>query len=807
MRGLARLLRDDHARGSGFLIAPRHLATCAHVVNLALGRDPRDAERPRPDQIIALAFPDALPDPSSPQPHDRRHTGTVVCWHPPTPEGQAPGPHDDLAVLLLNHPLDSTAVPALAPADAALAAGLSGDAWGCPHGTPDGLWAPAVLSGSSGALRQFNLLGSGPEIQPGFSGGPFTILHQTQIAGMVVQVDEAARAGWLLPLAALRQAWAALRVVELDLWLRDGRLQAGPAGPPAGTPLADLEAAVARGDLAPLRRALFDTADPGQGLADLDALDLGPRRLRLRCRDDAAARLPWHGLPDADGRRLGNQGWVIEVVGPTPRPAVVRSIHNALILAPADARLAPEVRPHVDQVRAALAPLLPHPRLSRVPWAVNCHDLDRYLQDEPDLLYVYAMVDQAGGLALGRDADARESLAPAALLDRLVRLVRRARLPTPPLLWLHCVEADGARLDLDLLLARTRDYPLLLIQRTAAGRVGTSLKRGTLAWLAEFAAAPASEPAAVLSRLGDSGTCVRLGGDGLVLTRPADPDAVLYASIRASLLQLLLGRTTEKDLLAGRIAAPRGGSLLLYFVCGDTQARVHDFPEQGRWHLEALDHPPRVRPKPIPALLGPGQTSEDLLQQLYENLQLNPDTDTTEEALHRLTRPLPGEHLLLSLACLLVPAPDCTPDQIPGWLGRWRQAVLQVFEAREIPAGCRVLAGCCLQWKVGWPEDHRSTATAIQTDAVAVLGRDNPPHCDWVRFEQPLDRLRQDELDDFFRNEEGRLAAAVVGLERRALVDWVWARTAGRFEPTVDTIYRAYKTGFQALRNGDPCPP
>ncbi len=420
MRGLARLLRDDHACGAGFLIAPRHLATCAHVVNLALGRDKLAAESPLPDQIIVLAFPDALPDPSSPHPHDRRRTGTVVCWHPPTPEGQPPGPHDDLAVLLLDHPLDPAAVPALAPADAALAAGLGGDAWGCPRGTPDGRWAPAVLSGSSGALRQFNLLGSGPEIQPGFSGGPFTILHQTQIAGMVVQVDEAARAGWLLPLAALRQAWAALRVVELELRLRDGRLHAGSAGPLAGTPLADLETAVARGDLAALRLALFGTADPGQPLADLDparhldALDLGPRRLRLRCRDDAAARLPWHGLPGADGRRLGDQGWVIEVVGPTPRPAAVRSIHNALILAPADARLAPEVRPHVDQVRAALAPLLPHPRLSRVPWAVNCHDLDRYLQDEPDLIYVYAQVDQAGGLALGRDADARESLAPAA---------------------------------------------------------------------------------------------------------------------------------------------------------------------------------------------------------------------------------------------------------------------------------------------------------------------------------------------------------------------------------------------------------
>ncbi len=175
----------------------------------------------------------------------------------------------------------------------------------------------------------------------------------------------------------------------------------------------------------------------------------GPRRLRLRLCDSTAAALPWHCLSTPGGQRLGAAGWIIEPVGPEPRPAAVRTLHRPLILAPgadprptarrqpqADLTSAPEVQAQVDRVSAALAPLLLHSRC-HIPWAVDRLDLARELRVEPDLIYCYTRIDAAGGLVLGRDQGARESLSPAELIALL-----DAQLPEPPILWLHCVECS-----------------------------------------------------------------------------------------------------------------------------------------------------------------------------------------------------------------------------------------------------------------------------------------------------------------------------------------------------------------------------
>jgi hypothetical protein len=63
MQGLARILADDDAVGAGFLISPRHLTTCAHVVNVALGRDAYTADCPDPARTIWVDFPNAERDP------------------------------------------------------------------------------------------------------------------------------------------------------------------------------------------------------------------------------------------------------------------------------------------------------------------------------------------------------------------------------------------------------------------------------------------------------------------------------------------------------------------------------------------------------------------------------------------------------------------------------------------------------------------------------------------------------------------------------------------------------------------------
>lgn len=74
-----------------------------------------------------------------------------------------------------------------------------------------------------------------------------------------------------------------------------------------------------------------------------------------------------------------------------------------------------------------------------------------------------------------------------------------------------------------------------------------------------------------------------------------------------------------------------------------------------------------------------------------------------------------------------------------------------------------------------------------------------------MQFERPLDRLRRGELDKFFGQEQRRLAPYTQGLERGALVAWVWDQTGdGVFEDAVLAIYRGCKTHFQALRPGGP---
>ena len=48
---------SDHTVGVGFLVAERHILTCAHVVNLALGRGQRAQERPSERDDVYLEFP------------------------------------------------------------------------------------------------------------------------------------------------------------------------------------------------------------------------------------------------------------------------------------------------------------------------------------------------------------------------------------------------------------------------------------------------------------------------------------------------------------------------------------------------------------------------------------------------------------------------------------------------------------------------------------------------------------------------------------------------------------------------------
>lgn len=157
-RAVARILRGDGGTaGLAFLVAGGRLVTCAHVVNTALGRSRRNADRPEGTVTVRFAFA-----------ADEVRTATVAAWRP---DGIWT-PKRDLAVLSL---------------DGAVPAGLAGLplAASMPRSTaqvqfcgPDGddrvKHVLGTLLGATGdGLRQIDQRRSGAHLaHPGFSGGP-----------------------------------------------------------------------------------------------------------------------------------------------------------------------------------------------------------------------------------------------------------------------------------------------------------------------------------------------------------------------------------------------------------------------------------------------------------------------------------------------------------------------------------------------------------------------------------------------------------------------------------------------------------
>ena len=163
--------------GVGFLVGPREVVTCAHVVNAALGLDPR--AQARPEGTVTVRFP--LLEAS-----DVEFTAGLRAWAPPPLEG-ATG--DDIAGLLLS------ADPApIGAAPATLAAGLPalgtrvrvfGYAGTPPR--PDGAWVATTVQGrvERGRLQIESGVDAALRVQPGYSGGPVCEEASGLVVGMV----------------------------------------------------------------------------------------------------------------------------------------------------------------------------------------------------------------------------------------------------------------------------------------------------------------------------------------------------------------------------------------------------------------------------------------------------------------------------------------------------------------------------------------------------------------------------------------------------------------------------------------------
>src|SRR6266516_6988010 len=195
--------------GVGVLVGPRQILTCAHVVNAALGLDPR--AQGQPEGVVTVDFPLLDDSPAAPQ----RLNAVVERWLPPPREGAA---GDDLAgLLLVGEPTLLRPPRGANPARLVVnppPIGRPVRVFGYPGipPRPDGAWVPTAVRGRVGSGRL--QLDSGGDaalrVQPGFSGSPV----YDDIAGRVVGLLASAAAGrsgdrdsYAISTDRLRLAW------------------------------------------------------------------------------------------------------------------------------------------------------------------------------------------------------------------------------------------------------------------------------------------------------------------------------------------------------------------------------------------------------------------------------------------------------------------------------------------------------------------------------------------------------------------------------------------------------------------------
>jgi WD40 repeat protein len=182
--------------GAGVLIDRRHVLTCAHVVDQALGRSGQQQQQP-PASEVEVDFVESQAAP----------LGARVVeggWVPVGPDGGG-----DVAVLQLAAEAPAGARPAVLRQPPRLG-GHGFDTYGYPRHYDTGLGANGVLAAWGGPGNQWvELQGveAGHRVEGGFSGAAVYDQDAQAVVGIVVAEDRLAEAklAWMLPVRALTQ--------------------------------------------------------------------------------------------------------------------------------------------------------------------------------------------------------------------------------------------------------------------------------------------------------------------------------------------------------------------------------------------------------------------------------------------------------------------------------------------------------------------------------------------------------------------------------------------------------------------------
>lgn len=204
-----RVLRDGSAvpAGVGFVVGNRHIVTCAHVVNTALGLPPRQQDRPGPGNTVRVEFP-LLGDAEGTPVRNCR----VATWSPPPPDGVSGA--DVAGLVLVGEGLPEGAAPARL-ADPQPHRDITVSVFGYP-GEPrrvNGAWSRLHLAGAvGGGVIQLDTASSASiRAQPGYSGSPVVLVGQDgdTVLGMLVAAapGREARDSYAIPAGRLAAAW------------------------------------------------------------------------------------------------------------------------------------------------------------------------------------------------------------------------------------------------------------------------------------------------------------------------------------------------------------------------------------------------------------------------------------------------------------------------------------------------------------------------------------------------------------------------------------------------------------------------
>ncbi|MEV6775331.1 nSTAND1 domain-containing NTPase [Streptomyces syringium] len=196
-RAIAVVDAGGSSSGLAFLVGPREVITCAHVVEAAVHPHPASWIGHR----LTLVFP--LVAPGEPV------LAEVVTWHPVADDESG-----DVAGLRVLGPLPpSVRAVRLSPVT---------KLWdhpyltfGLPEGRSMGVWSRGRLLArqAGGWLQLEDTRTTGFPVARGFSGAPVHDLRLEAVVGMVVAVETRAerRTGYALPTSALLDAWPELR--------------------------------------------------------------------------------------------------------------------------------------------------------------------------------------------------------------------------------------------------------------------------------------------------------------------------------------------------------------------------------------------------------------------------------------------------------------------------------------------------------------------------------------------------------------------------------------------------------------------